>query len=149
MRRTKKTNRLERSEQKRKTVEYHQAGTGMYLFRNRSSVASLELPKVSADGKKWVEPGKTWKGDSYYLTMVPKEAVLVESLCEQAKEEVKMNDKLILDQPDQVTSSGRVEHIVGDDNRPINEATPHEDALKKREKLITEDPLAGITIIRD
>jgi len=149
MRRTKKTNRLERSEQKRKTVEYHQAGTGMYLFRNRSSVASLELPKVSADGKKWVEPGKTWRGDSYYLTMVPKEAVLVESLCEEAKEEVKMNDKLILDQPDQITSGGRVEHAVADESIRIDETAPREDTPKKRERLITEDPLAGVTIIRD
>ena len=121
----------------------------MYLFRNRSSVASLELPKISADGKKWIEPGKTWKGDSYYLSMVPKEAILVESLCEGAKEEVKMNDKLILDQPDQITSSGRVEHAVTDDSLPINETSPQEEVSKKRERLITEDPLAGVTIIRD
>lgn len=144
---TRKTNKLERAEQKRRAVEYHQAGTGMYIFRNRSSVASLELPKPSADGKKWVEPGQTWKGDSYYMSMVPREAVLVESLCETSKEEVEVKEKLILDQPDQITFGGRVEHSVVDENTPINE-TPQEEK-KSKERLLTEDPLAGVTIIRD
>jgi hypothetical protein len=142
-----KTNRLERADQKRRAVAYHQAGTGMYLFKNRSSVASLELPKPSADGKKWVEPGQTWKGDSYFLSMVPREAVLVESLTEQHKEEPKMQEKLILDQPDQITSSGKVEHAVDQNELPINEVAPLES--KAKERLITEDPLAGVTIIRD
>lgn len=140
-------NRLERADQKRKAIAYHQAGTGMYVFKNRSAVASLELPKPSADGKKWVEPGQTWKGDSYFLSMVPKEAILVESLTEQHKEESNMQDKLILDQPDQITSSGKVEHSVQQDDLQINEVAPQE--AKAKDRLITEDPLAGVTIIRD
>lgn len=147
MKRGKKTNRLERAEQKRRTVEYHQAGTGLYLFRNRSKVASLELPKPSADGKKWVDPEGTWKGDSYFLSMVPREAVLVESLCEANKEESKMPEKLILDQPDQVTAAGKVEHAVSAEDATITEAAPQE--TRTKERLITEDPLAGVTIIRD
>jgi hypothetical protein len=67
-----KLNKFERTEQKKKVLEYHQAGSGMFVFKNRSNVASLELPKVSADGKKWVGPNQTWKGDIYYLMMVPK-----------------------------------------------------------------------------
>jgi hypothetical protein len=142
-----KANRLERADQKRKAVAYHQAGTGMYLFKNRSSVASLELPKPSADGKRWVEPGQTWKGDSYFLGMVPGDAILVECLTEQKKEDGKMPEKLILDQPDQVTSAGKVEHSVVQEDLPINEVSPHE--AKAKERLLTEDPLAGVTIIRD
>lgn len=147
MKRGKKASKLERTEQKKLAVEYHQAGTGMYVFRNRSAVASLELPKVSADGKKWVDPGATWRGDSYYLSMVPREAVLVESLCEQKKEETKMEDKLILDQPDHVTSAGKVEYTAVGEDMPINEGVPQE--TKTKERLLTEDPLAGVTIIRD
>jgi hypothetical protein len=147
MKNGKKANKLERAEQKRRVVEYHQAGTGMYLFRNRSAVASLDLPKVSADGKKWVGPGQTWKGDSYFMSMVPREAVLVESLCENNKEETKVEEKLILDQPEQITSSGKVEHGVSEDLPKVVESSPHES--KPKERLITEDPLAGVTIIRD
>lgn len=142
-----KLNKFERTEQKKKALEYHQTGSGMFVFKNRSNVASLELPKVSADGKKWVGPNQTWKGDSYYLMMVPKEAVLVESLEVQKKEESKtMAEKLILDQPDQITTSGRVEHSVVDEFQ-INEVAPIDQKIK--DILITEDPLAGVTIIRD
>jgi lipoate-protein ligase A len=148
MKNGKKANKLERAEQKRRAVEYHQAGTGMYLFRNRSSIASLDLPKVSADGKKWVGPSQTWKGDSYFMSMVPRDAVLVESLCENNnKEESKVEDKLILDQPEQVTSCGKVEHSVSEDLPEIVESFPKNS--KSKERLITEDPLAGVTIIRD
>jgi hypothetical protein len=142
-----KANKLERIEQKRKAVEYHQAGTGMYLFRNRSAVASLDLPKVSADGKKWIGPGQTWKGDSYFMSMVPREAVLVESLCENNKEETKVEERLILDQPEQITSAGKVEHEVSDELPKVVESSPK--AGKSKERLITEDPLSGVTIIRD
>jgi hypothetical protein len=143
----KKSNRLERADQKRKAMEYHQAGTGMYVFRNRSSVASLELPKPSADGKRWIEPGQTWKGDSYYMSMVPREAILVESLGDTKKEETKMEERLILDQPEQITSAGKVEHEAADELPKVVESSPEE--CKSKERLITEDPLAGVTIIRD
>lgn len=147
MKNGKKASKIERADQKRKAVEYHQAGTGMYVFRNRSPVASLELPKTSADGKKWVEPGQTWRGDSYYMSMVPREATLVESLGETKKEEAKMEDRLILDQPEQITSAGKVEHEAVDELPKIVESSPKDKNYKER--LITEDPLAGVTIIKD
>ena len=136
--------KIERTQDKKKALEYHQHGTGLYMFRNRSKVASLELPKPSSDGKKWVQPGQTWEGDSYFLKMVPKEATLVKTLVDPNKE-VKMEEKLILDQPDQVTCSGKVEHKVASD-LPLNETNP---TNPEDERLLTEDPLAGVTIIRD
>jgi hypothetical protein len=141
---TKKVTKLERTQQKKQTLDYYQKGTGLYLFRNRNASASLELPKPSKDGKKWVEPNGTWEGDSYFLSMVPKEAVLVRALAEENKE-VKMENKLILDQPEQITRTGKVEHNVSDD-LPLNEADPRE---AEKEKLLTEDPMSGVTIIRD
>lgn len=143
-----KGTKIERKEQKRKAIEYHQSGTGMYVFRNRSSVASLELPKPAADGKKWIAPGGTWKGDSYFLKMVPKEATLVEAIHTEQKED-KVAEKLILDQPDQITSSGKVEHSVLSQEIQINEVGSEETKVGSKEKLITEDPLSGVTIIRD
>lgn len=141
---TKKVTKLERTQQKKQTLDYYQKGTGLYLFRNRNASASLELPKPSKDGKKWVEPNGTWEGDSYFLSMVPKEAVLVRALTEENKE-VKVENKLILDQPEQITRTGKVEHKVSDD-LPLNEADPRE---AEKEKLLTEDPMSGVTIIRD
>jgi hypothetical protein len=144
----KKANRYERAEQNKRILEYHQEGTGLYRFRNRSSVASLELPKPSRDGKRWVGPNGTWEGDSYFLSMVPKEAVLVEALTAPDNKEQKMPEKLILDQPEQITRSGKVEHSVVREDLPLNETGPS-DETEDKEKLFTEDPMAGITIIRD
>jgi len=151
---SKKVNKYERAQQRKQVIEYYQGGAGLYLFRNRSNVASLELPKISKDGKRWVQPNETWEGDSYFLSMVPKEAVIVKTIEEPVKAEVvvnenkenKVEEKLILDQPDQVTKTGKVEHSVNED-LPLTE-NPKQDE-KSKEKLLTEDPLAGVTIIRD
>jgi hypothetical protein len=145
----KKVNKIERIQQKKQILQYYQEGFGLYLFRNRSNFASLELPKVSKDGKKWVQPNETWEGDSYFLSMVPKEAIMVKVLEEPINEskEKKMEEKLMLDQPDQVTKTGKVEHSVEAD-LPLTEVGPQEE-IKNKEKLLTEDPLEGVTIIRD
>lgn len=145
---SKKVTKLERTQQKKQIIDYYQQGTGLYLFKNKSNFASLELPKVSKDGKKWIQPNETWQGDSYFLSMVPKEAILVQTLVEECpkKEEVKMKEELILDQPDQITKAGKVEHEI-EQELPLNETNPKTEENKQR--LLTEDPLAGVTIIRD
>lgn len=143
----KKANRYERAEQKKKLLEYHQGGTGLYRFRNRHS-ATLELPKPSKDGNKWVQPNGTWEGDSYFLSMVPHDATLVETLVDPNKKENEMGEKLILDQPEQITSAGKVEHAVVQEKLPLNEDSPQDNGSIK-ERLLTEDPMAGVTIIRD
>lgn len=148
MKRTnKKVTKIEKTMEKRRIVEHVQHGDGLFLFRNRNVSASLELPKPAKDGKKWVEPNGTWEGDSYFFSMVPREAVLVRTILEIKKEEPKMESRLILDQPEQITKSGKVEHKVQDE-LPINETSP-EGKIEDQERLLTEDPLAGVTIIRD
>lgn len=139
------SNRLERKMLKKEAIAYHQAGTGVFVFRNKNN-ASLELPKISLDGKKWIEPNQTWKGDSYFFSMVPQDATLVEVIT--PKEGVKMPEKLVLDQPDQITMEGKVEHIVDSESLPLNEDSPQE-KTKTKERLFVEDPLAGVTILRD
>ena len=147
MKRTsKKVTKLESIQNKKQMVAYHQSGHGHFLFRNRSQFASMELPKTSMDGKRWVQPNETWEGDSYFLSMVPREAILVKTLEEPKSEtkEANVQEKLILDQPDQVDKSGKIEHKVEKD-LPLNETNPNE---AEQERLLTEDPLAGVTIIR-
>jgi hypothetical protein len=142
-----RSTRLERANEKKMIIEKKQSGEGLYLFRNRNSAASLELPKPSKDGRRWIEPNATWEGDNYFFTMIPENAVLVKTISEPKKEEVNMEEKLILDQPEQITKAGKVEHKVAK-GLPLNETAPDLDAESK-ERLLTEDPLAGVTIIRD
>jgi hypothetical protein len=145
---SKKTSKIERNQIKKEYIEYHQKGEGLYLFKNRSNVASLELPKHSSDGKKWVEPNETWEGDNYFFKMIPKEAILIKTISEPKKETV-MENKLILDQPDQITTKGKVEHVVPESELTLNENPIVEVQEETKEKLLTEDPLAGVTILKD
>lgn len=144
----------QRDQIRKNNIEVQQKGEGLFIFKNRSSFATLELLKKSKDGKKWVGPNETWQGDSYFLKMVPREAILVQTLInpkQETKEDNMSDNKLLLDQPDQVTSDGRVEHVVPNEEQQINEQVPvkSENKKKSKETLLTEDPLAGVTIIRD
>ena len=123
-----------------------QKGTGRCVYRNNTK-GDLTLPKPSENGTTGpIPPGGTWIGDDYFMYMVKNnEASLVENLVvnpEIVKEEVM--DKLILDQPDRITTEGRVERVVVSQTLPLNE-TPLESTDK--DVLLTEDPMDGIQII--
>jgi hypothetical protein len=153
-----KVSKQERTEIKKKILEDSLSGSGIFIFKNKGN-ATLQLPKPSLDGKRWVDAGQTWRGDSFFLKMIPKEAALVKTLIspdkQNEKKEIKMENKLLLDQPDQVTPEGKVEHVVVSDVVEINENTTKKkkrtksESQKQDKSLITEDPVAGVTIIRD
>lgn len=150
MKKKDKKTRSERTQINKEIVEYKQSGTGLYLFKNRSSIATLDLPKKSFDGKKCIGPNETWEGDSYYFTMIPREAVLIKTILDPKKEDVQMTEeKLLLDQPDQVTEEGKVEHVVPANNENLNEIKKESEIKDKKDALLTEDPLSGVTIICD
>ena len=64
------------------------------------------------------------------------------------KKENNMNEnKLILDQPDTVTSKGKVEHVV-DENTPVQNINDNNDVdAKKADVLLNESPIDGLEII--
>jgi hypothetical protein len=159
--REKRVSRLEKTEIAKKILDQKQHGEGLFLFKNKSSFASLDLPKKSHDGKKWIAPNETWEGDSYFLPMIPKEAILVKTIIDpkqtsqKTEETIMLNEenKLILDQPDQITENGKVEHVIPDQDAQINEQEQNKknksECKNNKNSLLTEDPLAGVTIIRD
>lgn len=155
-------NKKERAQFKKNIIAESQKGLGLFIFKNKNKEASLQLPKLSEDGKKWIGPNETWRGDSFFLRMIPKEALLVKTIISpdqqknQEKEDKKMNEeKLILDQPDQITSEGKVEHVASNEKLVDLSENTKKRKRKKNEnsenqkKLLTEDPIAGVTIIRD
>ncbi len=144
MKRNKKFNR----ENRKLKLQKSQSGRGLFLFKNNSR-GSLQLPKVSSDGKRWIEVNQTWEGDSFFLSMIPKEAILLKTIIspdDQEEEEKVSNEKLLLDQPDQITEEGKIEHVVSVETKKINE---NKTSLKskKSKKLLTEDPVGDLTII--
>lgn len=148
----KKVNKIERSILRKEKLSQVQSGSGLFLFKNKTN-ASLQLPKRSSDGKIWVEANQTWEGDSFFIKMIPKEAMLVKKI-KDPEEEKMQEEKLILDQPDQITNEGKIEHVV-EDEVIINEVKnktkrkTKSESNKNKDKLITENPIEGVTIIRD
>lgn len=150
-----KFNRLQKLHQsqildmKRKKAAEAVKGDGVYLFVNNTR-GELTLPKAPLKGPKVIPPGRTFEGDSYFMCLVKTNDVrLIEVIKPSAasmpciKEENNMK-KLILDQPDTFNNQGKIEHVVPEKNVKLNEGQPNE---KQENKLLTEDPLAGVEII--
>ena len=169
----KKKTRIESLQNKKQMMEYYQKGDGLFRFRNKSRSSTLTLPKPSAEGIKVVAPSDPevpgsgeFEGDSYFLSLVPREIILVRTITapgtqpvvesvvqettEVITEETKpmTEEKLILDQPAQVTNEGAVEHVKPEaGTQQLNEQPGQ--ATTEEEVLIVENPLDGVTIIRE
>ena len=63
-------------------------------------------------------------------------------------EEKQMNEKLILDQPDTVTTEGTIERVVVPPQaKPMNEANPASQQVSNKEVLLTDDASEGVEIL--
>jgi len=128
------------------------SGSGVFVYENNTD-ADLNLPKPTSTGTRTIGPRKRFQGDSYYLTWVGSPMNLLRFIEEivpkdnplktlNESETNKMNDnKLILDQPETVTSQGQVEHVV------VNESPDQDSSEKKTEILLNESPIEGLEII--
>ena len=152
---SKKLTRYEQQANKQKRIATATCGNGRYIYKNRLP-ATLQLPKPGLDGKKVVGPNEEWEGDDYFMFMVNKtrEAFLVREIIEEPKEqpiqETKMpEEKLILDQPERVTTEGTVERIVTKPSaKPLHEANPGKAPVSMpKDVLINEDPSSGVEIL--
>lgn len=119
-------------------------GTGVILYQNNTR-ASLNLPKPAMSGKRWIDAGEKFQGDSYFRSLVGHGLSEIQIIIDPNQERNLMEEKLILDQPDRVTTEGTVETVMKKVSQKLNE-TPVV-AKKQTEVLITEDPIDGVEII--
>ena len=150
-----KLNRLERRVEQKERLARNLAGTGLFVYENNTS-GTLTLPKPTTSGKRTIAPKEQFQGDSYFMSLVKPPNNLLKFVREitvnlpetQALVESNMNEeKLILDQPDRVTSEGTVEQVVKKpEQQKLNDSVQKQPAPPK-EMLLTEDPMDGIEII--
>lgn len=154
-----KFNKYEKREIKSQIVKEALAGNGLYLYQNSNAHAELTLPRPTKSGKRVIAPNGSFQGDDYYMQLVRTGMLrLVEVLQtpEQEKtvqqEENNMNEsteKLILDQPETVTTNGPVEHVVSNSEtheQPLHESTPQ----PKQPVLLNEAPMDdGFIIVEE
>jgi hypothetical protein len=138
-----------------------------YIFQNHKK-HDFALPHKSFDGKKYIGPGQTFHGDEYFMMFVKTGDLRINRVIEGVSEIVENNlnesvnnvgtqlkegasmEKLILEQPNKVTTEGTVEHVVRQpqtvlrDHNVSNQKTPEQAA---QDVLLNENPMAGIDII--
>ena len=134
-----KMNRLQKKLDRQERLREATKGSGLFLYQNVSS-GELYLPKTSADGKKIVSKDGTFEGDTYFMCLVR------DGNAKKIKDLNMKEEKLILDQPDIVTTKGVVEHVVCCDTKKkkLNECKE-----KQKDILINEDPMSNIEIISE
>jgi hypothetical protein len=143
-----KFNKFEKKEVRAQMLQNALHGEGLYLYRNNTK-ADLTLPRPTKSGTRVVAAGKEFQGDNYYMQLV-KQGMLrlvkeLQSPEQQRAEEVKMEEKLILDQPDTITEQGKVEHVVSTPQKKLNEQKADKD--KEPEVLLNEGPVEGGFVI--
>jgi hypothetical protein len=156
MRYSPKLNRMERRLANKEKLANKLSGKGVYVYENNTA-GDLKLPKPTASGVREIGPKKRFQGDSYYMQLVGPpmnllrlvEVISPENPADKPKENAMSGEKLILDQPDTITTRGKVEHFVDDTlpkAQPLNDA--NDPAKPAAEVLLNEQPLAGLEIIK-
>lgn len=156
MKYTSRMNRHERREVQAAKLATSMGGSGLYIFENNTD-GDLKLPKATASGLRMIGPRKRFQGDSYFMKLVGPPMNLLRFIEElipkgtpqsQLKESTMPTEKLILDQPDTVTTKGKIEHVVetGPTTMPINDATAPTQPIP--DVLLNENPLDGVEIIK-
>ena len=156
-------NKIERRQFQAAKLANDLSGTGLYIYENNTD-GDLKLPKATASGVRMVGPRKRFQGDSYFMKLVGNpmnllrlvEEVIPMKTTSQIAAEIEgrnlaenkqmSNQKLILDQPDTITTKGKVEHIVNTDT-PVQNLNDSANA-KNPDVLLNENPLDGVAIIK-
>lgn len=152
----KRLNRFERRVEQKTKVANSIAGTGLFIYENNTN-GHLTLPKPTASGQRVVGPKEQFQGDSYFMQLVKPPNNLLKFIKTLTNEdhlprtttlvETNMNqEKLILDQPDRVTSEGTIEQIVTK-QKPVQQLNDGVAETKKQDVLLTEEPMDGVEII--
>lgn len=153
MRLGKRLTRSEKKEQRAQRLQNDMQGSGLFVFENNTD-ADLKLPKRTMSGARSVAARQRFQGDSYFLNWVGppmgllrliEQIIPVDNKNTNQEIEVMNETKLILDQPDTVTTKGKIEHVVSQPNQVINDSNQNEPSA---DVLLNEGPLDGVEIFK-
>ena len=147
-----KFNRFERAENRKQKIAESLKGEGVYVFENNTK-GDLQLPKppikggVKVGNMVLIPKGARFEGDNYFNCMLKtNELRLIETLISPEDQRRNMQEqKLLLNQPDRVTTKGTVEQVIPAPQQALNEGRPAQKS--NPEVLINEDPMSGVEIV--
>jgi hypothetical protein len=138
----KKMSKYDKANMRQEKLRQAMSGSGIYLFKNNTS-GELDLPKMPLEGtSRKIPKGKEFLGDSYFLQMLNTNDLRLVRIIED--KDAPMADKLITEQPPVVTDAGKVEFVINDPKKKLNEDGGKE---KSKDVLLTEDPMGGVVIV--
>lgn len=148
-----KLNKYEKKEMQHKVLEKALHGEGLFLFRNNTK-GDLKLPRPTKSGLREIVKDAEFQGDDYYMQLVRQgflRLVKVIQTPEQQRqalcEEQKMDQKLILDQPEQITEQGKIEHVIA---KPATAQKLNETEKQKNKApdvLLNESPDGFVIVV--
>jgi hypothetical protein len=148
-----KFNRFERAENRKAKIAESLKGEGVFVFANNTK-GDLQLAKppikggVKIGSMTLIPRGAEFHGDSYFLPMLrTNELRLIETLISPEEQRSTMQEqKLLLNQPDRVTTKGTVEQVIPPQpQQALNEGQPARQPVQ--DVLINEDPMSGVEIV--
>ncbi len=140
-------NKFEKREQNSKIRQESLEGAGLYVYENRAN-AELTLPKPTKSGKRILAPKERFQGDNYYMQLVRTGNLRFIEEIQAPISEVKMTEeKLILDQPETVTTEGKVERVAPNPVIPVAPISESGKAKEQAPVLINESPDDSVVII--
>ena len=136
--------RAEQKQNQEKKVAQALAGKGLYVYENKLK-ADLTLPKPTHSGLRQVKAGAKFQGDDYYLQMVKTGELKLIEVLDRGEPPV-MENKLILDQPEMVTTEGTVELVQKQNakKKKLKESVSNE---KTDPVLLVEEPTGHLETI--
>jgi hypothetical protein len=131
--------KYERATLRQEKLKAAMSGEGKYRFKNNTS-GELDLPKPPLEGPRKIPKNGSFVGDSYFLQMLKTNDLKLVEIIEEA-----FVEKLITEQPPVVTDAGKVEFVINDPKKKLNEEGAGVE--KKKDVLLTEDPMGGVVIV--
>lgn len=151
---SRKMNKYESMALQKERKEYFLKGRGKFVYRNNVN-GELMLPKPTESGQIKVGKNEEWEGDDYYMMLVNAGMAInvrtIVSVEDHERNQKMLNEQiLIVDQPERVTAQGVVEQVIvlpENKKKKVVEQTKIQEQKPAEDKLLIEDPMAGVTIL--
>lgn len=112
----------------------------LFVYKNFNR-DEVKLPEPNREGQYIISPNGEFTADSRYFSLLKLGRL---KLIREVEQQIMPKEKLITEQPPTVTNAGVVEYVVKDDKQQLNEGEK-----KKKEKVLTENPLGGVKLLLD
>lgn len=112
----------------------------LFVYKNFNR-DETRLPEPNRDGQNVIPPTGEFVGDSRYFPLLKTGRL---KLIKEVESQMQQPEKLMTEQPPTITRQGQVEFVKTPDGQYLTE-----EERKKKEKILSEDPMNGVRLLLD